>query len=370
MDKLRRVVVAAAMLISAGCSDQPRYVLPEGVHNLTGPPRCATCRIELVEIARLGHPQDRAAVRPDAMAIPCMVGALSGERWVVSGLVGGGELLLFDGGGPATGTLGRAGRGPGEFGRDLSVMVGPGDTLHVVDNSNYRVVTLTADGAVHHSFRISGRIHSMALLPSGRFLFHARPTGSPEDRRGLFTLVTPLGDSVVTFGQPSPELADLDQWTVGPASDGGFWTASGWRYRLHRWSSQEGVDLVIEREAEWFPPDQVWSDRMYVETPPPSWLTHIAETEDGLLWTYAIVPDAEWRPGPMLATTPEWTTRVLDTMIEVIDLVRLEVLAELRFDHLLAPVCGAPLVYTVDSDETGATQAVVFEPRLTGRSPY
>ena len=122
--------------------------------------------------------------------------------------------------------------------------------------------------------------------------------------------------------------------------------------------------MAVEREVDWFPKDQTYSERMYIEDPPPSWLTHIYEDSDRRLWTYTIIADANWKPAPPEEVGPEWATRTLDTMIEVIDLDDLEVLAQLRFDELLAPVCGRPFVYTVEEDDMSGTVAVVFNPVL------
>ena len=54
-----------------------------------------------------------------------MVAQLPRQTWAVSGLVGGGALGVYDSTGALVSTIGRSGRGPGEYGTDLHVVVDP-----------------------------------------------------------------------------------------------------------------------------------------------------------------------------------------------------------------------------------------------------
>lgn len=57
---------------------------------------------------------------------------------------------------------------------------------------------------------------------------------------------------------------------------------------------EPAVALVrtLVREADWFPPYPAFSDEVYESVPPPP-LHHVWEDEDGLLWTYSLVPDPD-----------------------------------------------------------------------------
>ncbi len=103
---------------------------------------------------------------------------------------------------------------------------------------------------------------------------------------------------------------------------------------------------------------------MYDSEPPPSWLTHVWETSDGLLWTFSLIPDEDWAPEPPQRPSPAWNERVLDTMVEVIETASGRVLAHLRFDNTLAPVCASDMMYTAEEVPSGDVRVVVFEPRL------
>lgn len=56
----------------------------------------------------------------------CMIDSLSTGHFVVSGVVGGGQLLVYPPeGGSAIDTIGRLGQGPGEFGQSVRISPDP-----------------------------------------------------------------------------------------------------------------------------------------------------------------------------------------------------------------------------------------------------
>lgn len=343
--------------------EAPRHVVPDA-------PSCPECAIELALEATLGGDGDPASVSPGAMSIPCAAGVLRSGEYVVSQLVGGGELAVYDAAGSFVRRIGRPGEGPGEFGRDLRLVVGRGDTVHVIDNGNQRITALV-DGEPVGSFRTPSRVLGHALLDDGRFLVHDRASGRPGDDRSLFTLLAPDGEATKSFGEPHAGRTELgvDQWIVASGRGGGSWTASIWDYELYRWTGADSLDHTLLREPAWFPGDPELSaqtfERMHAEDPAPPIMIHAHEDDDGLLWTYALVPDADWRPAPPEQPTPAWTRRTFDTRIEVLDLASRRVVAATRHDHQLAPICGTGLVYTVIETPTGDTRLRILRPRLS-----
>ena len=168
-----------------------------------------------------------------------------------------------------------------------------------------------------------------------------------------------------SFGESDEDLADLDQWVVSSGYQGGFWAASGWKYELHRWANADSLDYTLVRDnVKWFPSDNAYFDDTYDSEPPSSWFIHMWETTGGLLWTFSLIPDENWSPEPPQRSNPAYNERVFDTMIEVIETASGEVLAQLRFENTLAPVCGNELMYTAEETEYGDVRVVVFEPRL------
>lgn len=379
-ENLRRMVALTAVALCYSCSTDPpptetrtgarfdpaapRYVVPSEVS-------CLNCEIELRDIATLGQSADSASVREDAMSRDCMIGRASTGEYVVSGLVGGGRLAVYDEEGRWVRTIGREGEGPGEMGRDLHLMIEPGNTLHVLDNSNHRITSLTLAGELVGSFPVPwGIVQYFAFLPSERFLMQPRPRAVPETGRSLFYVLDREGTEVSSFGTPSDafELPDLDIWVPRPAADDGFWTGSLWTYEWYRWSAPDSLAWTLMREPEWFPaaPDLSLEtlDALYVELPPPPTLLHVWEDGEGLLWSYTQLPDADWESGPSQVPTPDWSRRNFDTMVEVIDLTEKEVVARHRHDELLAPMCQGPLMYTVVYTDGGDTRAKIIRPVL------
>lgn len=325
---------------------------------------CASCEIELEEIALLGHDEDPASARPDAMVRPCLVARGDDGALLFSGPVGGGRIFRYDDEGRVAEVLGRMGQGPGEFGRNLMIWTTPG-RIHVVDNSNIRRATLDADGGVQFTHRMPARALSVAPLGDTRLAFHGRglPAGASTP---LFAHVDSAGVVLNSWGEAitEGEGSDTDQWVVARSEGDGFWVANGWRYEVRQQDADGGTRRTLVRDVPWFPKDQEFRDDMYVRSAPPSWLTRVFEDDDGILWTLSTIPDLEWEPAQPEPPTPAWTTKNLDMMIEAIDPVSAEVLASVRLDRLYAPACGSPMAYTVLETEAGDTRLQVVTLRL------
>lgn len=329
---------------------------------VAGEPTCAGCRIELRELATLGSPGDPASVRPDGAARICLVARDGTGGFLLSGPVGGGQIFSYGADGRWLRSFGRAGEGPGEFGRNLGVFVGAGDSIYVVDSSQFRVSLLDRDGRFVRSFAVPGPPVAYAALPSRDLLFHFRPSGRPDDARSLFYLMDPTGAEVARFGTSTGIEADIDQWVVSGHATGGFWSGSVWRYELYRWQGPDSLIQTVTREVDWFPPGGQLSPEIYVSEPPPPQLMHITVDDRGWVWTYSWVPDQNWSPNDSRSPTPEWTRANFDTMIEVIDVTAGRVLAAARSDEMLGHACNVNLAYAVVETDAGDTRVQVIQP--------
>jgi hypothetical protein len=337
---------------------------------LTGPATCQACEVTFEEVVTLGSMSDPASVSPDAMLFPCGVAEVPGRAYFNGRVVGGAEVAVYGVGGGFQGFLGRGGRGPGEFGRDLRILETDSSGIWVLDNGNQRVSRFTLDGEWIRSFPLASRVYSHAAIGSDRFLFHTRALGAGESDPPLFRLVDDLGVQHAALGAPDPALGELDQHVVSAAADGGFYTARIWDYELRRWGAPDSLVWRLRREVDWFPDPEFgpgFLEGLHTERPAPPVLVHVGESSDGLVWVYSMVADEDWRPGPPERPTPEWTARVFDTMVEVIDPETPEVVAAGRFDEVFAPMCGSDRAYTVRRIEGGDTRAVILQPQLRGR---
>ncbi len=322
---------------------------------------CSDCRIEFHELAVLGASTDPTSVRTDGMRA-CMVGQLSTGEYVVSGMVGGGALYFFpDTGGGMARSLGRSGRGPTEFGQSIRVMVGPLDSLHVLDDSNGRLQVLDPAGVVVRTFPLPTGNTPATLLSDGSYVFGLRPT---EVGQALFDWVGPAGARRIRLGSARGPDAASDQWIVGPGEAGEFMAASIWDYVVYRWDGPGGPVDTVARAASWFssrgqPPASELAE-IYATLPPPPMFRHFwDDPQSDTLWTYLQVPDPDWRPGLPVRMSPEWGRATFDTVVEAIDLSTGEVVARGRFDEQIGPMCQGPLTYVVRETEEGDTRMVV-----------
>jgi hypothetical protein len=365
-------VVAAtipSLLLGLACAVTEPSTPPSDVLVLDGLPTCQDCAITLREVAVLGSAGDPASVSADAMLFPCGVAEFSGRGFLSARLVGAGELGVYDRGGSFLGSVGKPGRGPGELGRDLRILAGDSSGIWVLDNGNQRVVRFDSEGGWVDGFPLPDRVYSHAMIASGGLLLHTRPGRVEESADRLFRLVGPAGGDLARFGLPDPALGELDQHVVSAARDGGFYTARIWDYELRKWAAPDSLVWRLRREVDWFPDPEFgpgFLEGLHTERPAPPVLVHVGESSDGLLWVYSMVADEDWRPGPPERPTPEWTARVFDTMVEVIDPETPGVVAAGRFDEVFAPMCGSDRVYTVRRIEGGDTRAVILQPQLRG----
>lgn len=327
---------------------------------------CDSCSIELTPIAILGSINDSASIRPDAMR-GCMVDRLSSGAFVVSGVVGGGRLLVFpDSGGSSSRSIGRFGQGPGEFGESSRIIVGVGDTLHVLDDANGRVQVLLADGSFVRSFPLPDGFGPVLLLPDGDYVFHVTPTGA--DAR-LFQRFDPTGGRLTEWGMPSDHPFDVDQWVLGNGPGDDIWAASIWSYTLELWRGEERSG-VLRRRPPWFdsegPPSLSEIDEFYRTRASSPLVRAIWQDDDGAVRAVLQVPDPGWTPGMRVRMTPDWGRRTFDSVIEIID--EGSAVASYRTDELLGATCTGDMLYAVRETTEGDTRLVVFDERLV-RSP-
>ena len=329
--RLGMTVPAVLAAVGIGGCAERSLVHPTDSVFIRGDPSCDECEVVLQEVAVLGHPTDSASFRYDSPNLQCVVGRLSNGEFVSSGLVGGEMLFVYDASGRAVRSIGRGGEGPGELGVDLSVIVGAGDTLYVVDRRRLQVSTFDPLGTWQRSFSVPWRFDAIARLGDGSFVFQRRVDYLSDDGDvGMVRVLDRTGDEIAAHDPPSARLfelmmPDLDGRNVVPGVSGSYWTTRIWSYELHRWSRPGVRDLVVVRDVEWFrpnPPESIEEvDAWHVDVPSPRRLLHVWEESDGLLWTYSVIPDERWRPGIRPdAWDIGWATATRDTKIEVLDL--------------------------------------------------
>lgn len=330
---------------------------------VTGEVSCSDCLVDFNDLALLGDPSDLASPLPNAAGYGCMVGRLGDDRFALSGIIGGGQMLVYDGTAPSTRVIGAPGQGPGEMGR-LNRLIVADDSLYVIDETNTRLQVMSKEGEYVRSFPMPSRLRSVARLDNGDFVFNRKPT---HDDDAVFYRVSSEGQELARLGRPlrSGGDLDIDSWIVAPRRGGGFWAVHTLAYEIHAWSESNELEFVLRRDVSWFPRDQVISESMYVAAPPPALIDHIHEDQTGYLWIYLRVPEPEWTPFPLgRQPTPAWFRHHFDNHVEVIDPTEGGVVGRGSFDGMLGAVCGEALVYTVEETSAGDTRVRVLVPTL------
>ena len=137
------------------------------------------------------------------------------------------RILVFDSTGAYLTTIGRPGRGPGEFAGASSMARGRGDTLLVLDHINARLTWLTIDGTIVRAVPLDGRIPLLVglvvgELPDGRvvlsnggaFVGQSR-TGPLEQPVVPVIVFDPTGSAKTVATLPSIELTRIKSHFLG-----------------------------------------------------------------------------------------------------------------------------------------------------------
>jgi len=256
---------------------------------------CATCRIEIERLVSLGTADDPVLTAFEVVPVQDSKGrwfAASFDRY---------QIVSFDAEGKFVQTFARKGEGPGEiaFGGIVHLLVGPGDSLYVVQNARVSVF----DALQRHvrTFQIPpGSVTKALLLPNGSLLLGAN-FGTPSsfglplhmfDRQGV--LVRSFGDSKAL--QLSDDATLNSRGTLPPAmvaleQDGrAVWAAPGYRIRQLKIDGSPGLAFDVHG-SPWFPPtrDSSITDRAgrSVRVQVGGGSTTLTGIDNGVLWISA-----------------------------------------------------------------------------------
>lgn len=104
---------------------------------------------------------------------------------------------IFDSTGRFVGKVGRAGKGPGEFGSAAAlVWVGDESSWYVADNASRRISVFGRDLTYNNSFSVDDRIHSMEVGPKGALLLFAP---GMADVKNLIVMISRDGEKLRRF---------------------------------------------------------------------------------------------------------------------------------------------------------------------------
>lgn len=315
-----------------------------------GAPACSRCIIELSTPTPLSD-----------LSATSRIIRLSSGTIVLSDLWNSDRLQVFSSDGRRLRTLGRRGRGPGEYRNIVDLKLDQAERLHVFDY-NGRWTILDSAGTVLATHRIPTGIFQggVALLPGGGLVINM-PDPTPE-RFGYWLFVTdstgrvqaPMG---VRFTEIpfSAAVSSVARRHVLPRADG-TWVVHVVAYTIQRFDRTGRRLQEITRETDWFPEYDYadWPDRVRNRTEistdegPRPWISGASIDDAGRLWVAITLGLPGWSRERI---DEGWVSDQFETVIEVWDLADAKVLASRKVPY-----------YTIGFAESGELVTVVETP--------
>ena len=288
-----------------------------------------------------------------------------------------GFLILWDNQGRPLRTIGRSGRGPGEFlPGALQLYMDPLDSLFVRDNAgswsvfspDFAFVRRMPLGALSRSGGMTGYT---ALLDNGAILSSAPPLGLDTAR--MFTIADKTGALVREFGD-SIVVGDLP--AAAPPSrllaySGGehFWVDPPLRgpaaYELQEWSIEGAFVRRVVREASWFQTEAYDPGREAAFQLPKSRVIALDAVRDDRVLVISMAANESWKPELAPGMSEPEIAAMYDFHAEVLDPVEARVLAsQLPGDLSQVPIAFIPRMrrgYARGEDENGLPFLRVLE---------
>ena len=350
---LAPVVVAATIL---GISHPP--LTGQQVVRIPSAVSCAECTIELEPVVTLGGPNDSSVIFAGSR-----VEQDSRGIYYVGPVLSQGQVAVYDSTGKQIRVIGTYGKGPKELERIDRIVLDRYDTLHVFHRLRHTVYSPSFEFV--RTSRLLGRVGRVAFLANG---IQVAPSYVVGSERAGYPLHLMTGDSVVlSFGhKDTKQLHDIASlYAMGmqavPSTTEGVWISHWNQYRMERWDTAGQLQLVLERDASWFPP---WTSMggMYDTKGGP-----VQEDETGQLWTISGLPPAllsKPRPtrGGLHIETPEdrpdFTSYEnmfggANAIIEVLDPSTAKLVASRRFPFFIGGFAGDGLIFRFNEDSIG-----------------
>ena len=360
---LAGTALVAAMAAGPFASRQPRTIV------VPDTPSCPRCSLELTRIVTIGQSGD--SISPDLYAT---VARSSANRYFVAPIDVPGAIGVYDQRGRLTGIIGRSGQGPGEF-REISVLkMDRADSLYVYDPANSRVTVYTPELRVARIVRVPFTgVVDFAPLPKGEIVVSA--ANRTADMAGIsFHILSPDGARIRSFGTSTAPIGPrdaLERRRIFASNRGELIATAENRYDREQWSVTGANTLVVQRRPEWFPPRRTGATVNILAERPVPIVTGAWEAPNGLMWARIDVAARDWkpmwRPGePERSISTADHTRLIDTILEVIDPQTGRIVASQRIDVPLKRFFGDGFTFSHREDSLGYRSIDVWALRVAG----
>jgi hypothetical protein len=358
------VIVALALPIGASSQTAAR---------ISDRPTCRGCRIEITPLVTLRTQGAEASVDRAPYSI-----ALDSRGRIVLGVDGNSHFDVFDRSGVHVRSIGRQGRGPGEFVAARFVNVGSADSIFVFDHRGRRMSVFDPELRFVRSAPIPS-VFSTAILSNGTVVVSG---AVPDQLRAAksFHLFDRVGNQIGSYGFPDAvlipgEVGLTDNW-VTAARGGGFWSASiGASYTIGRWSPNGELLARFDRESQLTSEGSAGSLGFTRDKPTAPFVRSIVEDSTGLLWVERTVADANWKRGVRFADipgergmVPEFVDydRAYDTVLDVIDPRTRSLVWTQRFDEYFTLLTSPDKIARLVVQGDGTFRVAVQSLRLLG----
>lgn len=347
---------------------QPAKVAAQDTEVVRPIPTCGNCSIQLRRVLRVGSAQDSIYYFLDRLDVARDRHGLFyiGPRWPSRS----GEFAIdvYDSQGRRVRSIVKEGLGPGEVSRVYGFLLGPADTLTAFGESRASVLT-TSGSFIRNLSRIPGRVHSAVLLPSGE-IFAASPVVVGDRVLTHHVVSRDSGTIVLSFGAIDARDRQSEygnRRTVAPSERGDRWSARVNRYEIELWDEHGRRQRTIVREPEWFRP---WTEDYAPERGPGKLQPHLVGTavdRDGRLWVCVYVPkdrSVQTPSGIPNASAPGFFGSIYDTVIEVIDLDKRQLVTSERFSGAVRGFFPGRLMAAEKVESDGVPYLEVFQVSL------
>lgn len=340
---------------------------------VTGQSTCATC--EIVITARNAY-----GLRSDSIGLvgPLYAATWGGEVYIVSDFLPTAGVLVYGADGSLSRTLGRSGRGPGEFQKAVRIAVAR-DEMFVQDRSGILQV-FAPDGSFLRILRgIPPSLTNIAIAGDSTLVViasNSRPPGGAD--RPVHMYHTKAGKLIGSAG-PKRDLRPGQKPSVthvAAGSDGSVWAIQP-PGEITRWST----DGTLLTKLRWSPTWLAHVDRSFSGITPDEqslfgrdvW----QDPETGLLWVLTEFADPRVEePFPELAPgapmpddyfSPARLNRIITTIVSVVDPVRGAVLAHVRIPGAADQFADDGRLVLLQEDEDGHQWVELIQMELVRR---
>ncbi len=333
---------------------QPRVTIRDSI-------TCAACRLTLERVVEIGGTRDSVILTVNTRFIVSPDGA----RIFAFPTATPGVIAVYGSRGTLIRTMGREGRGPGEFTNVFGATLSDG-RLYVIDKGGQRINVFGPALAFEREIKMIENLTDRdGIIVVGNRVVISSVYQTPPTTPAPVAMLDFDGARIRTVS-PEPDSVPTRARRRYLAESRGdrFWVAPFNRYELQLWDTAGRQQRTIVRDAPWFRP---YVEQTSVETvrPQPQ-LKSVREDDAGLLWVALLVADLRWAPVPLSRAAEALDgNRVWDTRIEALDPRSASLLATYTTDNVLGKVMASqPMFSSYRTDANGYVIWTLHRPRL------